>query len=197
STSTTKPSQTTQKVELGTIGSISVKVSGKNKVEITCPKVANAKSYEVYRANYGSKSFVRLGKVSKSPFVDNTVKGGKKYVYKVRAINGDVYKDSKQSKAVSIMNFKAKAKFKATPAKKNMTVKITGKVKYANGYQVAYSTNAKFKKKLTKTVIFKTKKTIKKLKSGTKYYVRVRAYKTINGKKVYGSWTAKKSIKVK
>ncbi len=69
------------------------------------------------------------------------------------------------------------------------------------GYQVQYSTSKKFTKKATKTSKVATKKalnkTVKSLKSGKKYYVRVRAYKTSNGKTVYSSWTATKSVKVK
>ena len=67
------------------------------------------------------------------------------------------------------------------------------------GYQIQYATNAKFKKakKVTVKKDSTTKKTFKKLRSKKKYYVRVRAYKTINGKKVYSSWSSKKSIKTK
>ena len=38
--------------------------------------------------------------------------------------------------------------------------------------------------------------TIKKLKK-KKYYVQVRAYRTVNGKKIYGDWSKVKSVKVK
>ena len=69
------------------------------------------------------------------------------------------------------------------------------------GYEVQYSTSKKFTKKTTKTSkITKaktTKKTIKSLKKGKKYYVRVRAYKTVNGKKVYSSYSTVKSVKIK
>jgi hypothetical protein len=69
------------------------------------------------------------------------------------------------------------------------------------GYQVQYSTSKKFYKSKTKTVTITSKKTIKKtiskLKSNKKYYVRVRSYKTSNGKKIYGDWSAVKSVKVK
>jgi len=83
-------------------------------------------------------------------------------------------------------------------AKKALTVKAAAEMK---GYQVQYSTSKKFTKKTTKTVKVATKKKLNKkikgLKSGKKYYVRVRAYK-MNGKKtVYSAWTAKKSVKVK
>lgn len=35
---------------------------------------------------------------------------------------------------------------------------------------------------------------IKKLDANTTYYVRVRSYKTVNGKKIYGAWSKTKSI---
>ena len=84
-------------------------------------------------------------------------------------------------------------------AKKALTVKAAAQAEM-KGYQVQYSTSKKFKK-TTKTVKVATKKKLNKkikgLKSGKKYYVRVRAYK-MNGKKtVYSAWTAKKSVKVK
>lgn len=85
-------------------------------------------------------------------------------------------------------------------AKKSLIVKAAAQAEM-KGYQVQYSTSKKFKKKTTKTVKVATKKKLNKkikgLKSGKKYYVRVRAYK-MNGKKtVYSAWTAKKSVKVK
>ena len=36
-----------------------------------------------------------------------------------------------------------------------------------------------------------------KLKKGKKYYLRVRAYRLVKNKKVYGAWSATKNIKVK
>ena len=76
------------------------------------------------------------------------------------------------------------------------------KVPGVKGYEVAVSTSKKFKKKSTITVkITKArtvKKTIKKLKSGKKYYVRVRTYKVANGKNIYSPWKKyKKAVKVK
>ena len=73
----------------------------------------------------------------------------------------------------------------------------------ASGYQIQYSTNKNFKN--VKTVVVKknstTSQTIKKLTKGKKYYVRVRAYKTVkvNGKNVnkYGSFSSVKTIKVR
>ncbi len=69
----------------------------------------------------------------------------------------------------------------------------------ASGYQVQYSTSSKFKSAKTATVSKGSSKktTIKKLTKGKTYYFKVRAYKTVDGKKVYGAWSAVKNVKVK
>lgn len=73
------------------------------------------------------------------------------------------------------------------------------KDKTVSGYQVQYSTSSKFNKDRKALTVSKKYryKTIKTSKSNRKYYVRVRAYKVIDGKKVYGSWSKAKSVKVR
>ena len=86
-----------------------------------------------------------------------------------------------------------------TKKSKQFTLKWK-KDKTVSGYQIQYSTSKKFYKSKTKTVTFSKKtlsKTVSKLKSKKKYYVRVRAYKTVDGKKIYGSWSKVKTVKVK
>ena len=83
---------------------------------------------------------------------------------------------------------------------KKRQVKLNWKyIKEAEGYVIQCSTNAKFDS--IKTVEVKggdsQAKTIKGLKSGKKYYFRMRAYRTINGKRVYSKYSAKKSLKVR
>ena len=69
--------------------------------------------------------------------------------------------------------------------------KVTG----ATGYQVQYSLKKNFKGAKSK-IIKKVKVTLSKLKKKT-YYVRVRAYKISNGKKVYGAFSKVVKIKIK
>lgn len=79
------------------------------------------------------------------------------------------------------------------------------KISGVTGYQIQYSTSPKFYKSKTKTVTVKgaskTSKTIKKLKSKKKYYVRVRTYKKtkVNGKvkTTFSSYSKVKTIRVK
>ena len=91
------------------------------------------------------------------------------------------YAAQKNTITTSISKVESKGKaFKVTWKKKS-------KIK---GYQIQYSTSSKFKKKETKTkTITKAKTTsatVSKLKGcNIKYYVRVRTYKIVNGKKIY------------
>jgi len=88
---------------------------------------------------------------------------------------------------------------KVKAAKKAISVEWK-KVSGVKGYQVQVATDKKFKKN-KKTVTIKkqktTKTTVKKLKAKKKYYVRMRTYKIVNGKKVYSAWSKIKTVKTK
>lgn len=73
-----------------------------------------------------------------------------------------------------------------------------------SGYELAYSTNSKFKNGKASLVVVsknKTKKTISGLEKGKKYYVRIRTYKNVkaNGQntKLYSSWSKTKKVTIK
>lgn len=88
---------------------------------------------------------------------------------------------------------------KLSKGKKKFTV-TWAKVSGVKGYQIQYSSDKKFKKNNKSVTVTKqktTKATVKKLKSKKNYYVRVRTYKTVNGKKIYSSWSKVKSVKTK
>ena len=88
---------------------------------------------------------------------------------------------------------------KVKVAKKAVSVQWK-KVSGVKGYQIQVATDKKFKKN-KKTVTVKkqktTKVTVKKLKAKKKYYVRIRTYKTVKGKKIYSSWSKVKTVKTK
>ena len=68
------------------------------------------------------------------------------------------------------------------------------------GYELQYSTVKTFKSSV-KSAKIKSNKTvyynIKKLAAKKAYYVRIRTYKTMNGKTYYSNWTSAKSAKTK
>ncbi len=92
------------------------------------------------------------------------------------------------------------AKFKKVKGSKKAIALTWAKVKGVKGYEIQLATDKKFKKN-KKTVTIKkqktTKTTVKKLKAKKKYFVRIRTYKTVNGKKVYSSWSKAKTVKTK
>ncbi|GFI31783.1 hypothetical protein IMSAGC013_03181 [Lachnospiraceae bacterium] len=91
-----------------------------------------------------------------------------------------------------------KASIKKVTNVSGKKMKVTlKKVSGAKGYEFRYASNSKMKS--AKRVTGKsTSRTIGSLKKGKTYYVQARAYKTDSkGKKIYGSWSVKKSVKIK
>ncbi len=96
----------------------------------------------------------------------------------------------------------AKMKIKKVTSPKAKAVKVSwskagGKV---SGYHVQIALNKKFTKGKKSYYVKKgsaVSKTITKLKKKTKYYVRLRAYKTVGGKKYWGAYSAVKAVKTK
>ena len=97
----------------------------------------------------------------------------------------------------------AAAKLKLTKPK---TGKLSGNKLYvcwteltaAKGYQLQYAQSKNFKKKLktvNKNVSTQSYTTLKKLQKKKAYYIRVRAYTQISGKKIYGKWSPVKKVK--
>lgn len=81
-----------------------------------------------------------------------------------------------------------KVKILSVIAKSDTQVVIKYKKQKVKRYQIQYSTNKNMRQ--AKSITCKSEKiTINKLKAGTNYYIRVRAYK---GR--YGSWSSKKTV---
>lgn len=102
-------------------------------------------------------------------------------------------------------NFTIKPKsVKTTSLKKAAAGKLTLKWKshktQTTGFQIRYSTTKSFKSGTYKNVTVSkksaTSKTVSKLKKGKTYYVKIRAYKTVDGKKIYSSWSMARKVKV-
>ena len=83
-------------------------------------------------------------------------------------------------------------KFKANVLKKSIRLSWK-KNKNASGYQIKYWQKKKYKK--AKIVFIKknnkTKIKLKGFRKGRKYVLKMRTYKIVHGKKIYGKWTKK------
>jgi hypothetical protein len=68
-----------------------------------------------------------------------------------------------------------------------------------SGYQIQYSLKSSFASAKFLTIYKNTltATTISSLTKGKKYYVRIRSFKTANGKKFYSAWSAAKAVTIK
>lgn len=82
-----------------------------------------------------------------------------------------------------------------TPGSKKLTVKWKKQSSQTTGYQIQYSSVSNFKTQ--KIITVSNPKTVSKAIGGLakkrKYYVRIRTFKTVNGKKYYSTWSAVKN----
>ena len=180
-----------------------VKAEAYNKVKISWKCTPECTGYDVYRAKAGSTSYTKIGtaKSGNEYFYDTKVTVGQAYTYKIKpAIGYDVFEGS--TFAVSAASASVKTTL-ATPkitAGKNLAYnqnKIAwGKVTGAQGYLV-YRKTAKTGYSLVGTITSGSTVTFtdKKATTGTTYYYVVKAYRTVNGKKVPSEKSAAKAIK--
>jgi len=96
------------------------------------------------------------------------------------------------------INPKAVSGIKLKAGSKEMTA-TWKKVSGVTGYQLEYSLKKDFSSSKTAAIAKAAteKKTIKNIKKGKTYYVRIRAYKKVNGKAYYSAWSAVKKVKIK
>lgn len=190
-----------------TVGAINPRVSAyaNNFVTITWDKQTAANGYEVFKYDASSKKYVLYKNITNPNTNTCKVTGlasNKKYDFKVRAYQIDDSEKTYAPFGAVVSQYTSIAKPKLNSAKSTSKKKIKAswsKVGGASGYQVMWSTYKNFSKNYkTKSVKAKySSKTVTTAQSKKTYYVRVRAYKTINGKKVYSPWSNTKKVKTK
>lgn len=213
------------KVYSGDSNSISAKIKDsfklnlekttRNSVEFSWDKIKDATGYEILRYSTASKKYVVIDDIDFDKLSDEDREASEE---------AEVYSYLDQGKtSATIYNYKVKAynkvdgkkvylkeseKLKATttPLTPNVTVKSSSKKTArltwkncstrATGYKVYMATSKNGTYKLVKTT---TAKSFTKyyLTSGKTYYFKVRAYRTVDGKNIYGDYSTIKSIRVK
>lgn len=161
---------------------------------------------KVYKTAYGAKPFT-INATSKSKLLFTSCKPGivsvdkntGQVTVKGTGIAGITIKAGRKAVSVLVKVSPKEASLKSVRASngRRLTVKWA-KDKMATGYQVQVSTAKNFKKNLKKKNLSGTSYTFTKLKTGKKYYVRVRSYKKCGKETLYGTWSrVKQSNKIK
>lgn len=168
-----------------------VKSTSTNTINLTWKKTNGVTGYKVYLYDYSKGKYKYYGKTNKTSIKIKNLKAGTKYKVRVRAyksVNGTQYfgeyttslKTTTTPKKVTNLKIKSKSK---------NSIKLSWKKSNGStGYKV-YVYNAKTKKYEYYGKTSKTSITIKKLKSGKSYKIKVRPYKIVEGKQYLGDYS--------
>lgn len=175
-----------------------------NSIKLTWNKTVNgANGYAVYRStSKDGKYTLRKTITSKNTieFTDTGLDTNTTYYYKVRPYRmiSDKKEYGSYSEIVCAKPVLSKTTITVSSTSKKATIKWN-KVLGASGYKVysATSSNGTYSLKKTITSINTLSYTNTNLVSGKTYYYKVRAYRNVNGKVVYGPYSAVKSKKIK
>lgn len=171
--------------------SVTASLYGYDDVKVSWSKVANANAYNVYYKKSSSKSYTYIGRTTNNYLKKDNFADGVKYEFKVvpcTKVNGKYYSDSSY-KTTTIYTLKKVTGVKVV--KDGTKVKVCwSNISGESGYQISRST----KKDATNiAATFNTTSGKSKTISATKgkiYYYKVRAFKVVNGKKIYAPWSA-------
>lgn len=174
-------------------------------IRLSWNKKSGATGYKIYKYFKDSDSFKLIATVYGEDVTEYKLTGfnpGTCYYFYIKAFVTDDCGNKDGSKSDEITSGtrpkKPSVSRASSPSAKKITVKWS-KVR-CSGYQIQWSTSSSFssnKKEATVKNGSATQQTVSVYSSGKKYYIRVRAYKTINGKKYYSSWSNAKAVNVK
>ena len=171
---------------------------------ITWSKVPTASGYQIQRTTgkkFDGRTNVNLRNVNQNTYVYKGLNSMTRYKFRVRyyIIGEDGKYHFGPWKVISSPTLpKVNSVSKITSSKKALTVKWK-KQAGVTGYQVQYATKGTFSnaKKVTVFGAVNLSKKITGLRSGQKYFVRVRTFKKIAGVYYFSIWSNVKSAKTK
>ena len=202
-----KTEEDEDKIEIGKVRNLSVDVDG-NKVYLDWSNVADADEYEVYLSK-NSGAYKLVGTVANSNATISQLDYNTSYKVKVRAYNErydeyGTYSDIKSFKTDKRYNDDDEDDYTSTTVgtvralslevqNRNEVALEWSAVSGADGYEVYLSEDGgSYKHVLTTKYV---KEIITDLEYNTSYRVKVRAYKEVNGREKYGSYSSAKSFK--
>lgn len=172
----------------------SANLANDNNLKLSWTPSKNAVLYTVYYRECGKKKYVQCDFTYDTSTVIYDLVAGKTYKLKIVAENSEGKTFNAYTGYISTLK---KNKLTATAAKKSAKLSWT-RDKNADGYQIYMAKgNGDFKlaKTINKSATIKYTKT--SLTGGKKYTFKVRSYKLVNNKKVYGDFSAEKTVTAK
>lgn len=174
---------------------VSAKGTNYKSVKVSWNKINGASNYRVWRATSANGDFKLLKTVpggNTRSYTDTTCTLGKQYWYKVFARGTSSNKKSIRStgsEPVSAKPILSAPSFSVSSVDYRTNKLSWKKVSGASGYRIyrATSKNGKYSNVKTITSSSTTSWKNTNLKSGKAYYYKIRAYRTVSGKRHYGT----------
>ena len=138
-----------------------------------------------YTVAYSPTACKNVGKVNVKVTLKGNYKGTKTVSYKINPKGRSIKSVTAASKALTVNWVKQAEKMSTS---------------YISGYQIYVATDSAFTKNVKKVYAEKYSTVSKKitgLKGNTKYYVKMRTYKTVAGVKYYSPWCTVKTVTTK
>ena len=178
-------------------GSFKAVSASYSSIKLSWGKVNGATGYQVYRATNKNGAYKPVKETTGTSYTNTSLTAGKTYYYKVRAYH-------LEGKAKVYGSFTAIITGKPIPATpgsvkakraSSTSIRVSwSKISGATGYQVYRATTKNGKYTLVKDTKSQSYTNTKLGKKRT-YYYQVRAYRTVSGKKVPGSFSSVKYAK--
>ena len=169
-------------------------------LRVSWSKVAGADGYYVYYKKSTWKSYQKLGTTTALSYSKAKLTDGAQYKFAVYPYMniGDQKYMTKNSKSSDYVYTLKKLNKPGVKKSSRSFVRVSwNNIPGESGYQIARSKSSTKNFKIVKRVSKNYKSTKIKTPRYKKYYYKVRAYKTVNGKRIYGPWSSGKAYRLR
>jgi hypothetical protein len=170
-------------------------------IKLSWPKAEGVTGYRIYRYDSSTGTYKTVATTTNLSYTVKNLKSATNYTFRIKSYK----KLSDGTTLWSGYRALTAATRPVAPLINSLTSSSKGKVtlKWTNvaresGYQIYYSTSKTGTYKLLDTTkVNDVSETCGGLTSGKTYYFKVRAFKTVNGNRIYSSFSPAKGIKIK
>lgn len=191
-----------ESTKVKTVSNLNLKTRNATSLELSWDKVKNADGYRIYRLDTNTDTYKLVKTINNNTttsYKHSNLASATNYYYKVKAfkyLNGsNRYSDYSSRLKATTRPLQPSVILNSTKSK-SIKVSWTNISKRATGYEVRMSTskNGTFNSIGTTTNTSFTKVNLTK---GKTYYFKIRAYRIVDGQKIYSLYSGIKSIKCK
>ena len=174
------------------VSNLNVNISDKyNDVKLNWKKAAGANQYHVYYKKSIDEEYALAGTTSGVSYKIKDLDEGIKYTFKVVPVymTNDTVAATGGSKTVTAYTLK---QMEAPIVEYYSSTKVIvswDNINGESGYQISRSTDEEGTNIVSTCATTTGESKILSVKKDTTYYYKLRVYKTVNGKKVYGPWS--------